>query len=147
MQLDLFRVISVKNWAIEALVFCTFLAGCNNDRLAKLERENSDLRANLEKQNAAAAYDLQAKCAKDARIWFNLNWAPRDKNTIYLDYTNHYNRKLNGCFIVVEHHFNLPQTSNWHNAMSLWNVHENEQYGTFDEGHYYDSRQLGDGQS
>jgi hypothetical protein len=27
---------------------------------------------------------------------------------------------------------------NWHNDLALWNVYENNQYGKFDEGHYYD---------
>jgi hypothetical protein len=114
------------------------MLGCDADKIARLEKDNADLKAQVAKQSAAADLDLQAKCSKDARAWFNLNFMPRDNNTTYLDYTNHYNKKINACFIVVETHFNLPPTSNWHSVLALWNVYENNQHGKFDEGHYYD---------
>ena len=120
------------------------IPGCDADRLATLERENTDLKRKIDEQNTAMNYDLQAKCSKDARAWFNLNFTPRDKNTIFLDYSNHYNKKLNACFIMVEYHLNMPPTSNWHNMLSLWNVYENNQYGQFDEGHYYNLQDIGD---
>ena len=130
--------------ALRLLIGCALLAGCDTDRLAKLEKENADLKTKVEKEDVAVNYDLQAKCSKDARAWFNLNFSPRDINTTYLDYTNHYNKKLNACFIVVEYHFNLPPTSTWHSMLALWNVYENNQYGKFDEGHYYDFQNPGE---
>ena len=129
------------------LACCILIAGCDNDRIAKLEKGNADLKAKVERQSAAVEYDLQARCAKDARAWFNLNWTPRDKNTTYLDYTNHYNSKLNACFIMIGYNFELPQSSNWHNTSSLWNVYENEKYGEFGEGHYYDYLKPGEERS
>jgi hypothetical protein len=136
-------MLPMKKWVVGLLACCSLLAGCDADRIAKLEKENADLKTRVDRQQAAVDYDLQAKCAKDARIWFNLNFSPRDKNTVYLDYTNHYYKKQNACFIVVENHFNLPPTSNWHMMLSLWNVYENNQYGKFDEGHYYDFQNPG----
>jgi hypothetical protein len=72
--------------AIGLLTCCALLAGCEADRVAKLEKENADLKAKVEKQNTALDYDLQAKCSKDA---------------VLLDFTNHYDAKLNKCFILV----------------------------------------------
>ena len=128
------RVLHLFVLGITALI----ATGCDTDRISKLEKENQEMKAKLEKSNAAQEFDLQAKCGKDARVWFNLNFTPREKNTVYQDYSNHYNKKLNACFIFVEYHFNTPPTSNWHSTISLWNVYENNQYGKFDEGHYYD---------
>jgi hypothetical protein len=124
---------------IGLLTCCILLAGCDADRIAKLEKENAELKAKIEKQSLVADYDHQAKCAKDARSWFNENWS-RGKNTIILDFTNHYNVKLNKCFILVEHHYNSHLASSggdsWTNDMSITDVYENSTYAQFTENHY-----------
>jgi hypothetical protein len=76
--------------------------------------------------------------SKDAKAWFNENWAAtsREKATTLLDFTNHYNTAQNKCFIVVEYHFNA--TNSWFNDMRLWNVYENSEYGGFVEVHSTD---------
>lgn len=141
----------MKKWVEIGLLACCFLvAGCDADRIAKLERENADLKAMVEKQNAATAYDLQAKCAKDARVWFNGNW-PADKDTILLDFTDHYSAKLNKCFILVEYHYNShlagPGGDSWTNDMNLYDVYENSKYAEFGENHYsYSKPELRTGQ-
>ena len=114
--------------------------GCDTgDRLAKLEKQNQELLAEVKKGQATADYDLQAKCSKDARAWFNENYA-RDKDTILLDFSNHYNKKENKCFIFVENHYNnifaAPGGNAWTNQMSVWDVYENTRYGDFAENHY-----------
>ena len=124
------------------LGFClTVLAGCDAGRLNDLEKQNAELKAQLAKQNAAQDFDLQAKCSKDARTWFNVNWSDtsRSKDTNLLDFTNHYNGKLNKCFIVVEWHyksiFGDPGAGSWTNDMNLYDVYENAQYARFSENH------------
>jgi hypothetical protein len=125
--------------AIGLLTCCALLAGCDADRIAKLEKENADLKAKVEKQSLIDNYDLQAKCAKDARVWFKENWSA-DKDTILLDYTNHYNAKLNKCFVLVEFHYNShfagPGGDSWTNNMDLTDVYENSKYAHFAENHY-----------
>jgi hypothetical protein len=122
------------------LSLCLFLViGCDiPDRVSRLERENADLKSQIERDHAARDFDLQGKCSKDAQAWFNQNWA-RDKDTEYLKFTNHYNRKSNGCFVVVEYHYSQPTgdklITTWVNDVSLWNLYENDQIGTFDERH------------
>jgi hypothetical protein len=128
-----------KAFEIGFLACCFLVAGCDADRITKLEKENADLKATVEKQNALTAYDLQAKCAKDARTFFSETWG-QEKDTILLDFTNHYNGKLNKCFILGEHHFNshLAGTNgdSWSNMMSLFDVYENSKYAEFGENHY-----------
>jgi hypothetical protein len=124
------------NLAIALLTSCVLLAGCDADRLAKLEKENADLKAKIEKQNNMVNLDLQAKCSKDARVWFNQNWS-RDKDTVLLDFTNHYNAKHNKCLILVEYHFNstsalgIREGNSWTNDMTLTDVYENAKYADF----------------
>jgi hypothetical protein len=85
-------------------IFIT-LSGCDyGKRLSLLEKQNEELNVQIKKEQATADYDSQAKCSKDAKLWFNENW-PRDKQTILLTYTNHYSKWQNKCFIVVEYHY------------------------------------------
>lgn len=116
--------------------------GCDTpDRVSRLERENKDLQAQIARVNATADYDLKAKCSKDARAWFNMNWGGnKDEDTILLDFTNHYNKKENRCFVFVEYHYNSHLAGNggssWTNHLSLWDVYENLQYADFAETSY-----------
>jgi len=119
-----------------AVLLCTVFAsviGCDTGkRLSRLEKENAELKAQVEKDQAARDLDLQAKCSKDARDWFNENWS-RDKDTILLDFTNHYNKSSNSCLIFVEFHYSFGPSTSWVNDMSLWNVYENAKYAQFSE--------------
>ena len=77
--------------------------GCDySQRITRLEKDNKDLQSKVSRQEAAIDYDLQAKCAKDSRTWFLQNWQ-KDNKTLLLDYTNHYNRSRNICFILVQY--------------------------------------------
>src|SRR2546423_1239255 len=105
------------------LIFGLLLSviGCDlPDRVGRLEKENKELKATESERNRVASYDLQATCAKDAREWFNANWAnDRSKNTLLLDFTNHYNKRMNKCFVMVEYHYSTANPD-WTNHISLW---------------------------
>jgi hypothetical protein len=118
--------------ALLALTACS-----DKERLDKLEKQNQELQAQILKARSSVAdYDLQAKCSKDARAWFQSNWAfGGDKDTIILDHTNHYNRAQNKCFAIVEYHFNTGVRASWANYMGLWDIYENSKYGEFREAH------------
>jgi hypothetical protein len=106
------------------------LLGCDHeDRITRLEKETKQLSENIRKEQATTDYDLQAKCAKDSKTWFNDNWRA-DKDTLLLTYTNHYNKSQNKCFIFVEYHYTLF-SGTWINDMTLWDIYENEKYGDF----------------
>src|SRR5947209_5291592 len=84
---------------------------CDTNRVAKLEKDNLALRAQVQKlEQQPASLDLQAKCSKDAKQWFVSNWqSSPDPNTILLTFINHYNSKQNKCFILVEYHYKLDE--------------------------------------
>ena len=54
---------------------CVVFCGCDTARVDRLEKENAELKAKVDKADVARDYDLQAKCSKDARAWFNKNWS------------------------------------------------------------------------
>jgi hypothetical protein len=114
-------------------------AGCDvRDRVSRLEKEKQQTKAELENfrtaRSATADYDLQAKCSKDAKTFFADGWT-RDKDTVLLDYSNHYNQTQNKCFIYVEYHFHTGADASWAKDISLWDVYENVKYGFFLETH------------
>jgi hypothetical protein len=115
-------------------IFSIMLACASEDRVAKLEKQVDELRVESRKNRAVADFDLQGKCAKDSRGWFNENWN-RDKDTILLDYSSHYNRAQNKCFVLVEFHYTLDKSGSWTGDMMLWDVYENTKYGNFTENH------------
>lgn len=108
------------------VILAILLVGCE-ERISKLEKQNQELLADVKKNHAAADYDLQAKCSRDSKVWFNETWRP-EKSTLLLTYTNHYNKKLNKCFILVQFHYSLTGLS-WVNHEALWDVYENNEYG------------------
>lgn len=74
-----------------------FGAGCNQDKIARLEKENKELAAKLDAAVKTANLDLQAKCAQEARLAYNESGLKKDALS---SYTNHYNRTLNKCFVM-----------------------------------------------
>ena len=115
---------------------CLVLSGCDSDRIARLEKQNQELQDQLKKQQTSANLELQSKCSHDAKTWFNENWNRRDKDTTLLDFTNHYNKEMNKCFIVVEYHYSIGDgRGSWMNDMTMWDVYENARYAQFSESH------------
>ena len=110
--------------------------GCDStERISRLEKQNEELQAEIKKSQATTDYDLQAKCSRDAKGWFTENWSTQDKTTILLNFTNHYNKGLNKCFILVEYHFSLGTGDSWIRDITLWDIYENSKYGNFAESH------------
>ncbi len=112
--------------------------GCDTpERVTRLEKQVQELQAKVSKDQAVIDYDLQAKCSKDAKTWFNENWG-RDKDTQLLDETNHFNKAQSKCFVVVEYHYSRPPAPSWNNSISMWDVNENVKYADYSESHYID---------
>lgn len=95
-----------------------------------MEKENETLQAQLKSQQTNLDLDAQAKCGKDAREFFRLNWQA-DSDTITLTYTNHFNKARNKCLLLVENHYRADsgRTESWQHIMSLFDVYENADYG------------------
>ncbi len=115
------------------LILLVVLFGCDDrERIARLEKQNQELKAHVDKSKPSLDYDLQGRCSHDAQEWFGKN-SSRDKNTILLNFENHYNPAMNKCFIVVENHVKNPleNANSWANDMFVYDVQENLEYGRF----------------
>jgi len=109
---------------ISLMLGLAMVSGCDvEQRVTRLEKQNTELKAKAEKDHVARDYDLKAKCSKDARTWFNENWE-REKNTRLLDFSNHYQATSNNCFILVEIHSVDDDLGSWTSSVMLWNVYE-----------------------
>lgn len=131
----------MKTWKLlqylSAAAILLITTGCDTEKTSQLEKQVAELKTEAAKRQTAEDYNLQAKCSQDARTWFNQNYSS-DKGTILLNYSNHYNKSLNQCFILVEYHFRItPNTmGTWVNNLTLWNVYENDKAGEFAESHW-----------
>ena len=100
-------------------------SGCNTERLARLEKENRDISARLEAVTKAANLDLQEKCSNQASSVSR----QMGLKSAFAVYTNHYNPKLNKCFITV---FNtatvgsIPTVSMW-----VQDAYEGKEYAEY----------------
>lgn len=68
--------------------------------LREQRRQLQELRAKLQAGIKAANLDLQEKCAKQAHFAFKLRDFQREHAA---GFTNHYNEKLNKCFVEIQH--------------------------------------------
>jgi hypothetical protein len=105
------------------------------ETLNRLDKQVQELQAQATKNQSAIDFDMQAKCSKDAKAFFNEGWGAVSGKTILLDHSNHYNRSLNKCFTEVEYHYSNGNSPDWTNDISLWDIYENSKYATFAETH------------
>jgi hypothetical protein len=115
-------------------VLCLVLiwsCGCDNGNAARLEQ-----------QKAAADLELQAKCSKASKQWFDENAAGlgNDRNQT-IDFSNHYNKNLNKCFVLLEYRLNMETHRDGAGLKSeqiqrrLFDVYENNQIGELSKMH------------
>lgn len=86
------------------LLITLLLSGCTHSdklskidsRLTRLEEESKQLRSKIDALPNGATLDFQDKCAKQAKVAFDSERRGKDDLT---SYTNHYNAKVNKCFI------------------------------------------------
>lgn len=106
------------------------LGGCDASKISMLEKQNQELQSEIRKNQAAVDLDMQRKCARDSKLWFDEQWGHGDKDILALDYQNHYNKSLNKCFAQVNYRSGtLPGGRHGQSVLihkSLWNVHESD---------------------
>jgi hypothetical protein len=85
-------------------------------------------------------YDLETKCSVEAKAYLREEWPP-SKTSELLGYTNHYNRSLTKCLIVVRNRLFVDTTA-WIVAITLSDVHERTDYAYFQEEHTGTSSRL-----
>lgn len=77
-------------------------------------------------------YELEEKCGKIAAEAFkkeygNGVWTDNEGHHCISNYTNHYNGKLNKCFLVLSS--TCPSKPTYHEKL-LYDINENKEYGT-----------------
>jgi hypothetical protein len=122
-------------------IFATTLVGCDSGRIDKLEKQNQEILGQLHQQEAVRIYDLESKCAQEAQTYFSDHWRP-GKLTAVLNYTNHYNRSLNKCLILVREQSFMDENNEWYLGLTLSDVHERDEFGLFVESHHATSNSL-----
>jgi len=112
--------------------------GCDKDRISRLEKENRELKAKLEKSAVAQDYDLQARCSKDAERWFDEHF-PAERETRSVTFTNHYGKAMNTCFVQVDNNFDgKSRLVTYYTVGSLWNIYENRELADYQLVHMND---------
>ena len=83
-----------------------------------------------------AAYDLQERCGKRAeQVWqkdFGQNVTNSDYGTTMANYENHYNSKLNKCFIFEESTLYKKGGGVPFKTLVVVDINENKVYASFD---------------
>ena len=126
------RSVSVQRWGTRFLLLCplVLLAGCSQERIAALEKQNQELTAKLERNSS---FNLQAKCAAQADVrkteaeTFARNNPPRPD----INVKSHYNARVNRCFVEIDRLTAIPPAS----LLFINNVQdafENKQYAELD---------------
>jgi hypothetical protein len=87
-------------------------------------------------------YELQERCSKRAEERFKKEYpstiVSNKDGTLMVNYTNHYNRRLNKCFVVLTA-ISIPENKETKvmfgvsRDKTLWDINENKQYGAFSE--------------
>jgi hypothetical protein len=110
----------------------SFGMACKQERLDQLEKQNKELRAELDKQKQIVDLDTQGKCANAAKQFFHEEYPP-DRSTILLVHNSHYSKVLGKCFVLIEWHYNdIPnKTGSWYNLVKLVDAYERNEYGKF----------------
>ena len=83
------------------------------------------------KKSAKEDLELQAMCSKKVEAIFNEQYAPYWKE-YHSTYTNHYNRKLGKCFMLIsQHQFIDGVDGGTLTTMSLMDIYENKEQAGF----------------
>lgn len=112
------------------LLLAVALGGCSY-KIVKTDDINSNTQVKQIENSPTASVDLQAKCATAAEEFFTKN-GYRDKSEFSYSYQNHFNSKLNKCFILVSSS-NLKDDSLF---IDLYDALENKHYAMY-LGHSY----------
>ncbi len=98
----------MKNTTIFVLLVCvgvlTLFLYSQNTALREQRRQVQELNAKLESMSKTTSLDLQGKCAKQAQEAFKLNGMEKEAMA---SFQNHYNTKLNKCFVQFNSHKGL----------------------------------------
>ncbi|MGO9139349.1 MAG: hypothetical protein ACLP9S_06370 [Syntrophales bacterium] len=111
---------------VSLVLFCLVLVGCSNpyDTIKEQKMKIDELVAKLDKCNL----ESQEKCAQGAKQAFHNTYYDKEKITS-AGYVNHYNKKLNKCFIEITA-INLSKNGDYSTSKNLFDVFEGKEYAT-----------------
>ena len=122
----------------DALIFGLLVAMCVLGWILRVEsrdvvdqqRQIRELNAKIEEKSKVASLDLQAACSKQARFEYDENGWRKEQ---FASFTNHYNERLNKCFMLVENTSEAkPRDGTFFTTMILSDAFEGRVYGQFD---------------
>ncbi len=109
----------MKILAVICIVMCFFSATC-----AVYAQDST------KKKSIKEIYELQELCSKTANEFFKKMYGSgRDVSGTHQDYENHYNKKLNKCFIRI--YFETDPANMF--MISLYDVQENQLHAFYSE--------------
>jgi len=86
------------------------------------------------KQSAKDIYELNEKCGKHAATLFKKEYGNGFQRStsgiMFTSYTNHYNVKLNKCFVLMTTTSHPNKKEDVLYMKELWDINENKQYGS-----------------
>jgi hypothetical protein len=121
----------------DALIFALLLAVAvlgyllhsQNNVLTDQQRQIKDLSAKIEPRSKSASLELQEACSKQARQEFESNGWKREQFALF---TNHYNEKMNKCFIMIENTTEVkPRDGTLFTSKILYDAFEGKSYGEY----------------
>lgn len=103
------------------------LSGCNTSRIAELEKKTKDLEMKLNSSQQSSLLDLQSKCSSQADAEYKTQgWGNKGTSS----YINHYNRRLNKCFLQV-YVFGTVINRQLYGSTYVTDAFEGKTYGTY----------------
>jgi hypothetical protein len=124
------------NQALLTLFLCMiFLGACNKKEEAPKPASNNSVKTSSTKEE----YELQERCGNNAKEFFKHEHGSGTFKTEYGQaeavHTNHYNRKLNKCFVMTTftdyvYKNNQPEYAKSF-VITVIDINENKEYGRF----------------
>jgi len=114
---------------IAAVAVLGYVLHTQGAALADQERQIRELNAKMEAKAKAAGLELQASCSKQARQEYNENGWKKEQMA---GFTNHYNEKMNKCFVLIENTTPLkPADGTFITYKTLYDAFEGKAYGDY----------------
>jgi hypothetical protein len=124
-------------WRASILAPALVLSACNFDRIAQLEKENKELKVQIDQPRQVADLDTTAKCSASAQHFFEVNYPGPYKKGTFLSQRNHYNRSLGKCFVAIT--YNFGSTSRYFASfVTVYDVYENQEYAQLSQDVLYE---------
>jgi hypothetical protein len=121
----------MRNVAVVLLVVAVVVLGLyaysRNAALQEQRRQVRELTAKLDSVPKTASLELQEKCAKQAREEFKTYWEGREG----ADFSNHYNTKLNKCFIRIQYIDSKTARGDIWTYRTLFDAFEGKEYAEY----------------